>query len=50
MKTKTEVKAAGAQQNPNKAQVRDAAPGLKVKTYVKAGAGNAAIKVAGTTQ
>ena len=36
MKTKTKVKAGALTHNHNKAQVRDAAPGLKVQTNVKA--------------
>ena len=37
MKTKTKVKAGSLTQNHNETQVRGAAPGLKVKTNVKAG-------------
>ena len=41
MKTKTKVKAGSLTHNHNESQVRDAAPGLKVQTNVKAGALNA---------
>ncbi len=41
MKTKTKVKTGHLPYNHNEAQVRDAAPVLKVKTNVKAGLGSA---------
>jgi hypothetical protein len=41
MQTKTNVKAGIHPPNHNRAQVRDAAPGLKVKTNVKTEALNA---------
>jgi hypothetical protein len=37
MKTKTKVKARAVTHNHDEAQVRDAAPGLKVQTNAKAG-------------
>jgi hypothetical protein len=37
MKTKTKVKAGGLSTNHNESQARDKAPGLKIKTGVKAG-------------
>jgi hypothetical protein len=47
MKTKTNVKAGRAKPKPNhnEAQVRDAAPGLKTTTIVKAGMAVAGLKV-----
>ena len=41
MKTKTKIKAGSLTASHNESRVRDAAPGLKVKTNVKAGALNA---------
>jgi hypothetical protein len=37
MKTRNKVKAGALPRNHNESQVRDAAPGLKVKTIIKAG-------------